>query len=78
VNDFQLCGSNEKWWVEGDDTQLRNKMASFGKETTNTAYVEIRGELSPSGSYGHLGVYKHQLTISEVLIARSPSSEDCK
>lgn len=32
-----------------------------------SVYVRFKGELSPSGTYGHLGAYEHEITVTELL-----------
>lgn len=32
-----------------------------------SVYVRFKGELSPSGDYGHLGMYEREITVTELL-----------
>jgi hypothetical protein len=42
-----------------------------------SVYVRFKGELSPSGTYGHLGAYEHEITVTE-LLEMSLVDEQCK
>lgn len=46
-------------------------------QNTRNVFVEIVADVSPLGTYGHLGQYRQQLKILEVLSASSATPNDC-
>jgi len=63
---FRMCGSDESWWVIPDN-ELANAYQSLGVAPYTEVYVELKGERSNKGSYGHLGAYPYQLTVRELV-----------
>lgn len=68
VSEFVPCSSDESWWLVGTP-ELMSQVQSDepGRAPTTPVFVRVRGELSGPGSYGHLGTYDRQLTVTEVL-----------
>jgi hypothetical protein len=75
VSSFQPCGSAEEWWMDPNDELYRATNYRFSH---GTVYLEVRGHVSPPGHYGHLGVYRRELTVRRVLLAREPTANDCQ
>lgn len=59
VSDFRACGTDTTWWATGELRRL-------GGGQPVGVYAEVQGELSPPGSYGHLGMYPRQIEIRKV------------
>ena len=76
------CGGDDAWWLSADaatgfDERYRAAIAAqsgMPAGYTDYAPVEttIRARLSPPGRYGHLGAYRHAITVTAVL-AVSPT-----
>jgi len=78
VSVFSPCGRRELWWVTGHSEPLLAAVTSPRGLVGGTIYTEFTGELSPPGSFGHLGAYRRQVTVQHMAVARAPKSEDCK
>jgi hypothetical protein len=65
-NDFQADGQNEKWWVVDKTGKLQTLLPKPLGVPQGTIRVAVSGELSPVGRYGHLGLYRHQLVVTQV------------
>jgi putative lipoprotein len=77
---FQPCNSDEQWWVTGvgDATQaLIDQYEEVAQAEYEAVYVELQGEVSAAGAYGHLGAYQREFAVSEVVEVRAASDEDC-
>ncbi|MGH9880127.1 MAG: hypothetical protein ACRD6N_01725 [Pyrinomonadaceae bacterium] len=72
VSRFERCGSRERWWVTGQVRPLID--ASAGQ----SVYAELRGDLSGIGSYGHLGAYRREFVVREVIVVRPAADSDCR
>jgi hypothetical protein len=72
VSRFEPCASRESWWVIGEVRPLVH--ASAGQRV----YAELRGDVSGIGSYGHLGAYRRELVVSEVIVIRPAADSDCR
>lgn len=72
---FQPEGQNEMWAVAGGDGVYALQAAAShvtspdGVRAPFRVRATIRGELSRPGRYGHLGFFRRQITITEVLEA---------
>lgn len=76
VDAFRPCGSQESWWVtDGED--LRRRYRELDVPPYEPVYVELRGTVGPDGSWGHLGIYRRELAVTEVLVARTATAGDC-
>ena len=78
INDFVVCGGSQRWWVTGDETPLIKALTSPAGMVGGTVYAEVRGHLTPRGSYGHLGTYPHELVVERVLVTRAATPQDCQ
>jgi hypothetical protein len=78
VSVFSPCGRRELWWVTGHIEPLLAAVTSPRGLVGGTIYTEFTGELSPPGSFGHLGAYRRQVTVQDMAVARAPKPEDCK
>ena len=67
ISDFRPVGTNEHWWMsEGD-----NLRSLPDCPLTNPCHLVVRGQLSGSlGPHGHLGAYKRELRVTEVIEQR--------
>jgi hypothetical protein len=70
-SDFKPAGSRERWWLGGNTDKVRTLFVAPSSterpQATGPIYIIVRGELSPEGHYGHLGRYKRELSVQEVL-----------
>jgi len=79
VSSFVPCGMSEDasygtgYWLTGTaefNDQYRALVQSSGHDPISgyqPVFVRFSGELSPPGSYGHLGVYEREVTVIELL-----------
>jgi len=74
TSDFRVCGSNEIWWASGNLKPLIDVTPAPG---SRGVYAEIQGELSPPGSYGHLGMYPREIEIRKVRRVLAVAEADC-
>jgi len=66
ISDFRPAGTKERWWVDRGGS-----MGSLANcQWSNPCYLVVRGQLSGLGSHGHLGDYKRELRVTEVLEQR--------
>jgi hypothetical protein len=77
---FRPCGSAEQWWVVGDgaamETLIEQYSAVAGADYAEV-YVEVRGDPSDPGTYGHLGAYTRELSLTEVVSVGGEPPADC-
>ena len=87
VSAFTPCGSDEAWWVgEGPAepwTELERGAAralgdSLAMYRGARLYVELRGDTTGRGAYGHLGAYPRELTLRSVSVVQRRRSSDCR
>jgi hypothetical protein len=72
---FTPEGTNEHWCLSGD--MQKAELPAKGKNGPwGTAYVVVRGQLSPPGHYCNLHASKYVLTVSELLEVKSKIAED--
>ena len=79
VSSFVPCGMTEAasygigYWLNGtkefyDQYHALVQSSEFEQNTGYlSVYVRFKGELSPAGSYGHLGAYEREVTVTELL-----------
>lgn len=67
---FRPCGSREEWWAWGAPADLQR---TWGQRT----FVVVEGEVSGSGSYGHMSRYPRQIRITAVLKQEPGEGEGC-
>lgn len=76
-NSFQPCGSDKRYWVEGDNDQVGQLQQDYLSQSTaalQVLYAELRGEIDASQDYPeHDGVV--QLTAVSSL--KLPSDSEC-
>ena len=68
---FTPANSREKWWVSGDIGEVTRRMIrpSFDQpaELQNPVSLVVEGYLSERGHHGHMGGYRRELTVTQVL-----------
>jgi len=60
TSSFQPCGLDERWWLVGDAELLRRV------DGGPPVYLEIHGDLSGIGQYGHRNAYRRELVMREI------------
>jgi len=72
---FTPEGTNESWCLSGDMTSAelppKGQSGPWG-----TAYVVVRGNLSPPGHYCNMGASKYVLTVHDVVEVKDKIAED--
>jgi hypothetical protein len=73
-SDFKPVGTGERWWLSGNIGVVTNLfVAPSSKELPKVqrpVYIVVRGTLSAEGRHGHLGGYKRELSVQEVIEIR--------
>ena len=62
--------NTERWWLVGD---LSCAFLDFNQEQSRPwrrVFIEVQGDLSPPGQYGHLGSYRRKLSVKRVVSCR--------
>ena len=86
VSAFQPCGSTEVWWLEPGEPEPwyeleRRATRALGDNLAMAngagVYVELRGDTTSSGRYGHLGGYERRVTLRSIEIVRRMRPSDC-
>lgn len=76
-NSFQPCGSEQRYWVEGDNEQvgqLQQDYLSLSTASLQVLYAELRGSIDTSTSYPeHSGI----LQLISVTDLKPPSDSNC-
>jgi hypothetical protein len=70
---FRPCGSREEWWSWSGQSIIEADPRGWGR-----VFVVVEGQVSPRGSYGHLGRYPRQIIITSVLEVRSADRTACR
>jgi hypothetical protein len=74
---FRACGHSDYWWTSGELGPIFDA-APWNPQTLQTAaYVHVRGRRSKPGSYGHLGSYRYELVVSEVVEVSADTVKAC-
>jgi hypothetical protein len=69
---FRPCGTQEEWWSWSTTQILKEDPRGWGR-----AFVVLEGEVSPPGSYGHLGQYPREIVITRVIEVRPAPGAEC-
>lgn len=76
-NSFQPCGSEQRYWVEGDNTQVGQLQTDYLSQATadlQVMSVVLRGQLDTTQDYPeHDGV----LQLTAITSIKPPSDSDC-
>jgi len=76
-NSFQPCGSEQRYWVEGDNDQVGQLQQDYLAQSTaslQVLYAELRGQIDTSREYpGHNGIVQ----LSSVTAIKPPSDTEC-
>ena len=79
---FTPCGVKEHWWVGPANDEVGQELMRAYNATTSTqnrgVYARLRGKITPKGSYGHLGFYTREFTVSEIVDLRAQQAGDCQ
>lgn len=77
---FRLCGTDRYWWVGGvgpAQSEVYREYHRVRAEGGHEVFARVRGEVSDSGRYGHLGAYPRQIGVQEVVEVRPSRAADC-
>lgn len=80
---YRECGAKEAWAIEGDDPSLSEAAAMYddcdvAKCSEAGLYVELNGNVSPRGRYGHLGMYPHALIVERMFYVARTAPAGCE
>jgi hypothetical protein len=71
---FAPIGKNERWWLLKAPPCV--KAVASPSNSTPILYLEVKGNLSPKGAYGHLGQYSRELDPKEFLVCRTLAKDE--
>jgi hypothetical protein len=77
VSSFLPCGSQEAWWVVATN-ELSQQYGALNVPPGQSAFARLRGVRSGRGNYGHLGSYRHEFEVTEVVTLRLAQEADCQ
>lgn len=78
VTGFSPCGYYEIWDVRSSaSSNLTDIYSSIITEPQEVIFIEVRGDISEIGQYGHLGISDRKITIYEVLLAEKTTNREC-
>ena len=71
---FQPCDSRETWWVSGAMVELdiahrRIVGSATPNDKVKPIYVELMGEVSDLGGYGHFGMSDREMKVDSLVVA---------
>jgi len=72
VSLFRPVGSTERWWLVGSIS------IPCPLPTRSYIFLEVMGELSPKGKYGHQGLYDRQLGAVDFVSCRQVRNEELR
>ena len=74
VMTFQADGETQTWSVTGPAVAALQNAAPPRPNPWDGFQIRaiVRGHLSPPGRYGHLGMFRREITITEVVLAPAP------
>jgi len=76
-NSFQPCGSDQRYWVEGDNDQVGQLQQDYLSQATadlQVLFAELRGQIDTSQEYpGHNGIVQ----LTAVTSLKPPSDSEC-
>lgn len=71
---FAPIGKNERWWLSKVPPCVQ--AVTSPSSPTPILYLEVKGNLSPKGAYGHKGEYSRELDPKEFLICRRLAKDE--
>jgi hypothetical protein len=83
---FTPCNSGERWWVTPVNAPGWNSLQralhridpiASGPGRVQRAYVELQGDTSATGQFGHLGAYTRELRVTRVLASAPVANGQC-
>lgn len=76
---FRPCGTNNRYWVtDGTQTIQDAVPGEYSAQTITTVYVDLEGTVGPSGSFGNLGLYEHELSVQRVFSGSTTTPDACR
>jgi hypothetical protein len=79
VSAFRQCGSSTSWWLTDHSHSVHSQLPPAGPPDFATrGYLKVRGLRSSKGSYGHLGAYPYEISVTEVLEASADTTGKCR
>ena len=64
---FTLDRSSCTVWLTGQLDDACKLVGGCSKHSRFTMHLSVSGQLSPSGSYGHMGIYQRRLQVDHVV-----------
>ena len=77
TSSFVPCNSEENWWVIPNQ-QTSDGYTAVSQQPYQAVFARLKGDVSESGMYGHLGQYDREFTVREVVEIRPAGAGDCQ
>ena len=74
---FTPCNSNESWWTYGGNSQLFSIYGSIASDTEPSVFIQVKGDVSDIGFFGHLGLYDREINVTELFYMKKFQDGDC-
>jgi hypothetical protein len=79
---FAPC-DGESWWTTFSGNMTSDAEGALGPDPQNEGapsgiYMEIDGEISELGMWGHLGQYDRELVVTHMYYRQYPTTLDCE
>jgi hypothetical protein len=86
---FRACGSNDVWWLEfAPETEGVERLKIEGADgcyagddvagRTHSEYIEMNGDLSEPGRFGHMNGYRRELRVREIFYVANVGPRTCE
>lgn len=66
VMSFEPKGSSERWWTSFSETLAKEAAELQAAARGSGIEVELSGELSERGAYGHMGQYVREFRVQRI------------
>ncbi len=76
---FRPCGTNKSYWVTDGGQAIQNTVpGDYSAQKVTTVYVDLEGTVGPSGRFGHLGLYEHEIAVERVYSGSTTTPDTCR
>jgi hypothetical protein len=76
TSSFTPCRSGDSWWLS-DPENLIQLPAPDPPGFESSAFLRVRGRRSAEGQHGHLGAYRYEIVVRELLVQDADTAGKC-
>tara|TARA_B110000116_G_C16211333_1_gene305233 strand:+ start:61 stop:441 length:381 start_codon:yes stop_codon:yes gene_type:complete len=78
MNSFHLCNGEGEWNLSGmKRNDVRELYHALKSDSNIPIYAVLNGTVSDSGSYGHMGFYKREIQVSNIVSISTTRPPQC-